>query len=123
MSNTVESLLIRNLRDVFAEHDAERRTAVIEELFHPDCIFSDPRGRHVGRRQLDRAIGDLQSQFPDYVFSTIGAADVLEDSGRLAWAFGPDGDPRRITGLDVVVVSADRIAALYTFLDPIPPVT
>jgi hypothetical protein len=60
----------------------------------------------------------LQAQFPDHVFPQIGSVDALQDSGRLAWAFGPPREPRRITGLDVAVVNAGRISALYTFLDP-----
>jgi hypothetical protein len=43
---------------------------------------------------------------------------VKADAGRIAWAFGPPHEPRRITGLDVAIVSAGRISALYTFLDP-----
>jgi NAD(P)-dependent dehydrogenase (short-subunit alcohol dehydrogenase family) len=45
-------------------------------------------------------------------------AQVKADAGRIAWAFGPPHEPRRITGLDVAIVSAGRISALYTFLDP-----
>jgi hypothetical protein len=51
-------------------------------------------------------------------FHEIGAPEALQDSGRLAWSFGPPDDPQRITGLDVIVVNADRVAALYTFLNP-----
>ena len=36
----------------------------------------------------------------------------------MAWAFGPSDEPQRSTGLDVAVVNAGRISALYTFLDP-----
>ncbi len=99
-------------------HSARPRS---RPIFDRDCLFSDPRGRHIGNRGLEDAVVALQTQFPDHVFSQIGSVDVLQDSGRLAWAFGPSHEPRRITGLDVAVVNAGRISALYTFLDPSGP--
>jgi hypothetical protein len=67
---------------------------------------------------LDDAVVTLKAPFPDHVFSQIGSVDAQQDSGRLAWAFGPPHQPRQITGLDVAVVNAGRISAVYTFLDP-----
>ena len=118
MSDSIENLLVRNLHDVFGERNPALRAVAIEAVFDRNCIFSDPHGRHVGHRALEDAIAALQAQFPDHVFSEIGSVDALQDSGRLAWAFGPPHDPRRITGLDVVVVNGGRISALYTFLNP-----
>ena len=118
MSDTIENLLVRNLHEVFGERDPSRRTTAIEAIFDRDCLFSDPHGRHVGHRGLEDAVVAHHAQFPDHVFSQIGSVDARQDSGRLAWAFGPPDEPRRITGLDVVVVNAGRISALYTFLDP-----
>jgi len=118
MSDSIDNLLVRNLHEVFGERDPARRKIAIETIFDRDCVFSDPSGRHVGRHALEDAVVGLQGLFPDHVFSQIGAAEALQDCGRLAWAFGPPHDPRRITGLDVAVVNAGRISALYTFLNP-----
>ena len=117
MSGSIENLLVRNLHEVFGERDPARRTTAIKAIFDRDCVFSDPGGRHVGYRGLEDAVVALQAQFPDHVFSQIGSVDALHDSGRFAWAFGPPHESRRITGLDVAVVNAGRISALYTFLD------
>jgi hypothetical protein len=54
-------------------------------------------------------------------FNLVGhhaGVDALRDYGRMVWAFGLSDEPQRITGLDVAVVNAGRISALYTFLDP-----
>jgi hypothetical protein len=117
MSADIASLLMRNLYDVFGERDPILRSAAIEMLLASDIIFSDPHGRHIGHAALDDAVSALHAQFPDYRFSALGEADALEDCGRLAWAFGPAGDPQRITGLDIAVVGSGRITALYTFLN------
>ena len=119
MLDSIENLLVRNLHEVFGEHDPAHRMTAIAAIFARDCLFSDPRGRHTGHRGLEDAVVALQAQFPDHAFSQIGSVDALQDCGRLAWAFGPSHEPHRITGLDVAVVGAGRIVALYTFLDPI----
>ncbi len=119
-SVVIETLLARNLLEVFGEHDPARRRAAIKELFVEDCAFTDPHGRHLGHEALDGAVTALHKLLPGYVFKTLGAPQTLEDSGRLAWAFGPPEDPERVTGLDVIVVRGNRIAALYTFLDHPP---
>ena len=118
MLDSIENLLVRNLHEVFGERDPVRRTTAIEAIFNRDCLFSDPPGRHVGHRGVEDAVVALQARFPDDVFSQIGSVDALQDSGRLTWAFGPPHEPLRITGLDVVIVNAGRISALYTFLNP-----
>jgi hypothetical protein len=80
MSGSIENLLVRNLYEVFGERDPARRRTAIEAIFDRDCLFSDPRGRHVGHRGLEDAVVALQAQFPDHVFSQIGSVDALHDS-------------------------------------------
>jgi ketosteroid isomerase-like protein len=48
----------------------------------------------------------------------MGPVQSVHDAGRLAWGFGPAGEPPRVTGVDVILMREGRIAALYTFLDP-----
>jgi hypothetical protein len=119
MPTTIETLLTRNLHEVFGQPDPAKRAAAIQTLYSPDVVFSDPHGRQVGHQALEQAVATLQGKLPGYIFTEISGPDVLQDSGRLAWAFGPPEDPRRITGMDVIVVEAERIAALYTFLDAV----
>jgi len=42
------------------------------------------------------------------------------NAGRLAWESGPRGEKPDYTGLDVIIVRDDKIAALYVFLDSMP---
>jgi hypothetical protein len=117
LTQAIETLLRRNLHDVFGERDAALRRRAIEELIAEDCVFFDPHGRHVGRAALGAAVAALQARFPDFVFTEI-MVQALDETGRLHWGFGPPGAPPRVTGLDVIVVRDGIVAALYTFLDP-----
>jgi len=55
-----EMRIVRNLHEVFGERDSVRRTTTIEAIFDRDCVFSDPRGRRVGHRELEDAVVALQ---------------------------------------------------------------
>jgi hypothetical protein len=58
MSNSISTLLIRNLRDVFGENDPERRRAAIDEIYTEDVVFYDPsKGVYRGRDEIDRIAG------------------------------------------------------------------
>jgi len=118
MPEIIESLLKRNLHDVYGERDAEKRRASIADIWTPDAVFIDPDGRHLGQTALDEAVAGLQGRFPDYIFSELAPLQAFHGVGRLPWAFGPPSEPTKITGLDVGVVTEGRLSTLYTFLDP-----
>jgi len=44
MSNSISTLLLRNLSDVFGENNPVRRRAAIDEIYHEDAVFYDPKG-------------------------------------------------------------------------------
>ena len=44
MSNSISTLLLRNLSDVFGENDPVRRRAAIDEIWNEDGVFYDPNG-------------------------------------------------------------------------------
>jgi hypothetical protein len=120
MPSNVETLLRRNLREVFAEHDALKRRSAIGEIWAEDCVFCDAHDSHVGHDALDAAVAALHKLLPGYAFSEAGAPQALVGAGRMAWSFGPPDNPARVTGMDVIVTRGEKIAALYVFLDPSP---
>jgi hypothetical protein len=117
MTNPTETLLRRNLHEVFGERDAAKRRRAIGEIIAEDIVFIDPHAHQTGRQTLDVAVSALQGRFPDFVFSEI-MVQGLDETGRLHWGFGPPGSAPKVTGLDVILVRENKIAALYTFLDP-----
>jgi hypothetical protein len=120
MSGRIHELLNRNLQEVFGEGDAGRRRAAIEDLYTDDCVLDAPPGVFVGRDALDKFAGDLRATHPHFVYTPHGEPQALHNAGRLAWGSGPRGQAPDYTGLDVIIVRGDKIAALYVFLDSMP---
>lgn len=86
--NGIETLLKRNLPEVFGEGDPARRRAAIRELYTEDCVLCVPPGTFVGHDALDKFAGDLRATHPHYAYAPHGAPQVLHNSGRLAWGSG-----------------------------------
>ena len=69
MSDVIETLLLRNLQEVFGERDPARRRAAIAELYTEDCTVLLPLGRYVGHTALDQVankVGAYQKLTADY---------------------------------------------------------
>src|SRR5262249_20184381 len=96
------------------------RRAAIEELYTDDCVLYVPPGVFVGHDALDKFAGDLRATHPHFAYTPLGAPQALHNAGRLAWGSGPRGEKPDYTGLDVIIVRDDKIAALYVFLDSKP---
>ena len=111
-------LLQRNLEEVFGEGEVERRRAAIEELYTDDCQVYVPDAVLVGHDAVDKFAGDLRAAHPHFVYTHRGEPQVLHNGGILAWGSGPAGEPPEYTGLDVIVVRDNKIAALYVYLNP-----
>jgi hypothetical protein len=119
-ANVVKNLMKQNLLGVFSERDAVKRRSLIAKIWDTKGIFIDPEGRYVGHAAINDAAEQLQRRFPDFAFSELADGDAYSGVGRLRWGFGPPSEPRKITGMDVLVASDDRrITALYTFLDAV----
>jgi hypothetical protein len=84
MSDLIETLLLRNLQEVFGEGDPARRRAAIEDLYTEDCVVLLPTGRHVGRQALDQIAGELRAGHPTFVYTPHTAPQVVQDGGRIA---------------------------------------
>src|SRR5262249_4631876 len=62
MSNSISTLLTRNLQEVFDENDPTRRRAAVQELYTEDGVFYDPsRGAYRGRDEIDRIAGEIRA--------------------------------------------------------------
>jgi hypothetical protein len=117
MSNSISTLLIRNLRDVFGENDPTRRRASIDELFTEDGVFYEPKGVYRGRDEIDRIAGEIRATHPEFRYQPIAKPEELGDSGRVKWVAGRPGDAPAYGGTDFIIARDGRIAAVYLFFD------
>jgi hypothetical protein len=118
MAQTIETLLRENIHGVFGEPDAEKRSKAIAILWADDGVFVDHNDRYEGHARIALAADGLAKKFPNFIFTERGEIVAIPGAGKLNWGFGPAGAEPVITGSDVLVITDDKIGAIYTFLDP-----
>jgi len=118
MSYTVSALLLRNLHDVFGEIDPERRRAAIDDIFHEDAVFYDPKGGiYRGRDEIGRIAGVIKATHPDFQYRPVSPPEETGDGGRVRWVSGSPGKPPAYAGTDFAIARDGKIAAVYLFFD------
>src|SRR6266481_8962097 len=86
MSNTIATLLIRNLHEVFGENDTARRRPAIKGLFNGDGVFYDPKGGAFrGHDEIDRIAGEIKATHPDFQYQPMAEPEIVGDGGRVQW--------------------------------------
>jgi len=121
MSNSVSTLLTRNLQEVFGENDRARRRTAVQELYTEDCVFYDPnKGVYRGRDEIDRIAGEIRATHHEYRYQPIGEPEETGNGGRVRWVEGLPGQAPADAGTDFIIVRDGRIAALYLFFDKLP---
>ena len=121
MSNSISTLLTRNLNDVFSENDPVRRRKAIDEIFTEDAVFYDPMGGVFrGRDEIDGIAGKLRTMHPDFQYQPIGKPEEVGNGGRVRWTEGRPGEKPEVAGTDFIVTRDGRIATIYLFFDKLP---
>jgi len=115
---SVAELLHANLHEVFNNRDAEARRDAIDRVYTDDVTFADPEGTTVGRAALGSKAAALLDRAPaEFAFVEDSIPYIGEDSGALAWAFGPAGAPV-VRGIDIITVRDGRIDSVRTLVVP-----
>ena len=121
MSNSISTLLIRKLRDVFGENDPTRRRAAIDEIWAEDGVFYDPNsGAHRGQDEIDRVAGAIKATHPDFRYQPITEPEESGNGGLVRWVSGRPGEAPAYAGTDFIIARDGRIAAIYLFFDKLP---
>ena len=120
MSSAISTLLLRNLHDVFGENDPVRRRATIDQIFHEDAVFYEPKGIYRGRDEIDRIAGVIKATHPDFRYQTLSPPEVIGDGGRVRWVSGSPDKPPAYAGTDFIIARDGKIAAVYLFFDQLP---
>jgi hypothetical protein len=121
MSNSISTLLTRNLQEVFGENDPVRRRAAIDQIFTEDCVFYEPKqGVYRGRGEIDRIAGEIRATHRDFRYQPIAEPEEAGNGGRVQWVEGRPGEAPAHAGTDFIIARNGRIAALYFFFDKLP---
>ena len=89
MSNSISTLLTRNLHEVFGENDPARRRAATAEIFTEDCVFYDPKGGvYRGPDEIDRIASAVKATHPDFRYQPIAEPEEVGNGGRVQWVSG-----------------------------------
>ena len=103
----------------FNETDAERRRALVAEVFTEDAGYVDPLMTSAGRDGIAAMIAGAQQQFAGHRFELADGPDAHHDRVRFSWHLVADGGTRVATGLDVALVADDgRLRSVTGFLEP-----
>jgi hypothetical protein len=121
MSQTLSTLLLRNLHNVFGEIDPVRRRATVDEILHEDAVFYDPNsGIYRGRDEIDRIAGVIKATHPDFQYQLISPPEELGNGCRGRWVSGSPGKPPAYAGTDFIIAQDGKITAIYLFFDELP---
>lgn len=121
MSQSISTLLTRNLQDVFGEDDAKLRRAAIDEIYTEDIVFYESnKNVYRGRDEIDRVAGALRAQHADFRYQVIAGSEEVGDGGRIQWLEGRPGEAPVVAGTDFVIARDGRISAIYFLFDKLP---
>jgi SnoaL-like domain len=99
MSNSISTLLTRNLQEVFGENDPVRRRAAIQEIYTEDCVFYDPsKGVYRGRDEINRIAGEIRTTHHDFRYQPIAEPEEAGNGGRVRWVEGRPGEAPAYAG-------------------------
>jgi hypothetical protein len=122
MSQSISTLLRRNLHDVFGENDDKRRRAAIEEIYTEDIVFYESnKNVYRGRDEIVRVAGALRAQHPDFRHQVLVEPEEVGNGGRIQWLEGRPGEAPVVAGTDFIVTRDGRISAIYFLFDKLPP--
>ena len=117
---TLETVVDQYLA-IWNETNADRRRALIAEIYADDATYSDPLAEVSGLAGIDALVAGAQAQFPGLVFSLGGPVDTHHDVARFSWHLGTSGaNEPLVVGFDVLALTSGRVSRVYGFLDKVP---
>lgn len=123
MSDSVETLMLANLLEVFNQRNAGARRVAIERTYTDSVRWIDSDGEVTGREALNAKCVELQANLTGLQFAAAGPVYQLQGFGYLAWSLVDGNGDLRMSGFDVALIRGGLIAELYTVLTPplLPP--
>jgi len=100
------------------EADADRRRALVTEVFTGDATYLDPLMGGEGTDGIAGMIGGVQERFPGHTFRLAAGPDAHNDRVRFSGHLIPDGGDPVALGIDFGKVADDgRLREVTGFLE------
>jgi len=117
---TSESLLTRNVLEVFNERDSQKRLALMKALYREDGVFHESNdASFVGIEVINARVTEvLETIAPELLFRATAPEERNNDVARVSWTLSAAGGPIVLSGMDIGLLKDGKIAALYMFVDP-----
>ncbi|MBF6170522.1 nuclear transport factor 2 family protein [Nocardia blacklockiae] len=106
--------------DAWNEQDADKRRALLAEVYTPDATYTDPLASVTGLDAIDQVIAGAQQQFAGLRFTLGDRVDGHHGIARFTWNLGAPGGEALVVGFDVIALDGGRIAQVHGFLDKVP---
>jgi len=105
--------------EIWNDLNTKDRVSKMPSIYQNNVAFYDHDGSVQGINALNERITILQKKFSGFKFSLI-KIDNTNNVVRYYWNFGPKGNPKLISGMDLMVIEAGKIRSLHVFLDKVP---
>ncbi|WP_262267282.1 MULTISPECIES: nuclear transport factor 2 family protein [Microvirga] len=102
------------------ETNANRRQALLADLWTDDGTYIDPLMQGSGHNQIGALISAVHERFPGFRFALVGQPDGHGSNVRFSWQLGPEGVDGPIKGTDFATLDNGRLKEVVGFLDQVP---
>ena len=93
----------------WSEPDARRRDELLRPVWDDGASYSDPMAHVVGIEALLHLIEDARKRFPEARIARTTGIDTHNDCVRFGWQLWSEGAVVIPEGMDVVILSEDRL--------------
>ena len=102
------------------ETDTERRHALIARTWTPEGGYVDPLMEATGHDAMNAMLGAVQERFPGARLARTSDVDAHHEWVRFSWSLTAAEGAPIVGGLDVGVITGERLAAITGFIDAAP---
>jgi hypothetical protein len=118
MSSALE-LVEKHIR-IWQETDRDKRRGLIPEVYSTDCKIVDPfyPDEFVGHDALMTLIDEVHAKFAGFRFTVIpGSMQEHHGLVRFSWYYGPEDNPKAISGQDFLMLKHNLVHFVTLFID------
>lgn len=90
--------------------------AQLPQVYTPDLYLADYQGTAKGYDGVMALLQRVQQQHPGFTF-TPQPITWNHDLGRVTWYFGPQDNPKLVSGEDIFTLRDGRLASLHVFIN------